>query len=139
MRNVQIKAVAVAIVVTLTPAAVSRVANAVDNGAWQVGCATGKTCFRTGTGGCTLAAGGDQKLASVSRDSNFSNDYFGSSLVLNDNAYCMWNRNTVKVRAYRGADYDSSLGALACVAIGGAEGPYPVGGNYNGVSSFKSC
>jgi hypothetical protein len=111
-------------------------AEAVDNGAWQQGCATGKVCFPNNTTSCTGTAG--LRMASAIRDSNFSNDFYSNGGTLNDNAGCMWNRTSISVRAYAGADYNTSLGSTACLVAGNSVGPFTKG-TAAGMSSFKSC
>ncbi len=118
----------------------SAAAHAEDHGSWQNSCNTGRTCFPTfNTWPACTTNSGNYRLSSPVRDSYFPNDYYSNGGTLNDNSGCMWNRNTVNVRAYAGANYDSSINSTSCIAAGGSSvGPFPKG-VAAGMSSFKSC
>lgn len=131
-RNQGPKALVVATVVVAS-IAMTTAARADDNGAWQFACQAGKTCF-TDNNQCNLS--GD-RMSSGIRDSFFANDYFGSGKVLNDNAGCMRNRNTVNVRVYSALNYGSPL--TPCIAAGNQYVPLAYDGQLAGASSFKGC
>lgn len=108
------------------------VAHAADNGSWSVDCNAGEACFyRTACGSGTV-------LASPARDSNFTNDYFGTGTVLNNHATCGKNNfSTINIRLYTGASYGGDLSI--CFGPGNAVGGYNNAGGEPGLSSFKSC